>query len=166
MMRRGHVAAMADMPFWLQLVGTSVTAAWSLHFGAVLSHARWPAVNCHQLYQHNLLTQPIQVEDGYANIPDGPGLGYEVDWDVVGELKIRKPLRRPEPARLIETTWPDGRRMYIANDGTINFMLNASRAGKTPYFEKGVTTRLLPDDASLHWKELYERARKGPVLID
>ena len=59
---QAHVAAMADMPFWLQLVGTGITAAWSLHFGAVTSHSIWPAVNCHQLYTHSMLTKPIKLK--------------------------------------------------------------------------------------------------------
>jgi hypothetical protein len=56
--------------------------------------------------------------------------------------------------------------MYVANDGTVNFMLNAARAGKTPYFERGVTTRLLPDDGTSAWRELYEQARQGPHLVE
>ena len=78
-MRQAAELAMADMPFWLQLVGTGITAAWSLHFGAVLSHATWPAVNCHQLYTHQLLTKPIQVHNGFAQVPNRPGLGVEID---------------------------------------------------------------------------------------
>ncbi len=162
---RGTVAAMADKPFWLQIVGTGITATWSKHFGAVLSHANWPAVNCHQLYQHQLLTESIKVENGMSTIPAGPGLGCEIDWDAVEKYKVRKPARRPEPPRLIETTWPDGRRMYIANNGKVNFMLTIGQQGRMPYFEHGVFTQLLPDNGSARWKELYASARKGPVLI-
>jgi hypothetical protein len=102
--------------------------------------------------------------NGNAKVPDRPGLGYELDRDEVAKFKINKPKARPEPERLIETIWPDGRKMYIANDGTVNFMLNASRAGKTPFFEKGVKTRLVPDDGTSRWRELYEKARKGPLF--
>jgi L-alanine-DL-glutamate epimerase-like enolase superfamily enzyme len=160
----GVIAAMADMPFWLQLVGSQVTAAYSLHFGAVLSHATWPAVNCHQLYDANTLTRPIEVRDGFAAIPDGPGLGYELNRETMSRFAIPKPPRRPEPPRLIETSWPDGRKMYIANTGEVNFMLNASRFAKTPYFERGVDTRLVPNDGSLRWRELHAKAQSGPVL--
>jgi galactonate dehydratase len=162
---RGTVSAMADKPFWLQIVGTGITATWSKHFGAVLSHAKWPAVNCHQLYQHQLLTEPVKVDNGMSAIPTGPGLGCEIDWDAVEKYRVRKPVRRPEPPRLIETTWPDGRRMYIANNGKVNFMLNIGRQGQMPYFERGVDTTLLPNDGSTRWKELYASARKGPVLF-
>lgn len=164
-MERGHVSAMADMPFWLQMVGSGVTAAFSLHFGGVHSHATWPAVNCHQLFKETLLAEPIAVKEGYADVPDKPGLGFELDRDTLARLKVEKPRSRPEPDRLIRTTWPDGRVMYIANTGKVNFMLDYGRQGKIPYFERGVTTTLVPNDGSDKWRRLYEQARKGPVLM-
>lgn len=164
-MRRAHVAAMAKMPFWLQLVGTGITAAWSLHFGAVASHSTWPAVNCHQLYEHQLLKQPIKLKDGFAQIPDRPGLGHEIDWRAVERYRVDKPPRRPEPARLIETAWPDGRKLYIANTGRVNFMLDIARRGDMPFFERGVTTRLadLNDEAM---QSIYQQARRKPAMLD
>lgn len=164
-METGAVASMADKPFWLQLVGTGVTAAWSLQFGGALSHATWPAVNCHQLYDVNLLAEPIKVEDGFAEVRDDPGLGFELNRDMIERYRVDKPQSRPEPPRLIETSWPDGRRMYIANNGHVNFMLTAGQEGKVPYFERGVDTRLVPNDGSSNWKQLYAAARKGPHFI-
>ena len=103
LLQQGAVAAMADKPFWLQIVGAGLTAAFSLHFGAVLSHATWPAVNCHQLYTHTLLTKPITVTDGFAAVPDQPGLGYEVDPDALARFRVaahRDPLARRAQALL------------------------------------------------------------------
>ena len=164
-MRQATVAAMADKPFWLQLVGTGITAAFSLHFGAVLSHATWPAVNCHQLYRHSLLKKRIFVRKGMAEIPESPGLGYELDRDALEDFRVDKPDARPDPLRLIETTWPDGRRLYHANTGAVNFMLNPASKGQVPYFERGVDTRLIPNDGSDEWLKLFRQARKGPYLV-
>lgn len=166
LMASGAVAAMADKPFWLQLVGTGVTAAFSLHFGAVLSHATWPAVNCHQLYKHNLLTEPIVVKEGFAKIPDKPGLGYELDRDLVEKLRVEKPSVRPDPPRLIETTWKDGRKMYFGNTGEVNFVLTPGQEGVIPFFERGVDTKLLPNDGSKEWKKLYRKASRKPLLVE
>jgi galactonate dehydratase len=163
-MEQGAVAAMADKPFWLQLVGTGLTAAFSLHFGAVLSHARWPAVNCHQLYTHPMLTEPIQVKEGSADVPIKPGLGYDVDAAAIEQFRVKKPSRRPDPPRLIETTWPDGRKMFIANNGQVNFMHGPAKQGKYPFYERGVTTRLVPNDGSDQWRQLYNQARKAPLM--
>lgn len=162
----GAVCAMANKPFWLQLVGTGITAAYSLHFGGVSSHATWPAVNCHQLYQHSMLTEPIVVKEGFADVPNQPGLGFELDRDVVEKLRIEKPKSRPDPPRLVETTWPDGRKMYFGNTGKVNFVLNPARRGIVPYFEPDVTTRLWNNDGTSKWREIYAKARKTPLLIN
>ena len=138
LMETGAVAAMADKPFWLQLVGTGITAAWSLQFGGVLTHATWPAVNCHQLYEPSLLAEPIKIEDGFAKVPDGLGLGFELNRDMIERYRVDKPPARPDPPRLIETSWPDGRRMYLANNGEVNFMLTQGQryaaARQGPHF--------------------------------
>lgn len=31
----------------------------------------------------DLLTEPLEVEDGYVQVPEGPGFGIELDTDVV-----------------------------------------------------------------------------------
>ena len=161
----GRFCEEVQMPFWLQLVGSGLTAAWSLHFGAVLRQARWPAVNCHQLYEDDLLTSPIKLTEGFARVPDKPGLGYEIDRDRLEQLKVPKPARRPEPQRLIETTWTDGTTMHTASNGQVNFMLRAAIDGKHPYYEPGAHTRLVPNDGSPEWKELAAEARKnGPII--
>ena len=64
LMRCGAFSAEAGLPFWLQVTGSDITAAWSLHFGGVLSHAVWPAVNCHQLFTDSLLTGNDRGERG------------------------------------------------------------------------------------------------------
>ncbi|MCA9179551.1 MAG: dgoA protein [Planctomycetales bacterium] len=164
LMAAGRFCEQVEMPFWLQLVGTGVTAAWSLQFGGVLEQAVWPAVNCHQLYEENSLTQPIVVQNGHAVVPDGPGLGFELNRDRLNQRKVPRPPSRPEPRRLIETSWPDGSSMYTASNGQVNFMLTAGQQGRYPYFLRGADTRLVPDDGTSRWRELYERARKeGPI---
>ncbi len=166
LMRQGAVAASIGMPFWLQIVGSDLTAAYSLHFGGVLDAARWPAVNCHQLYAESLLTEPIAVKQGHAKVPDTPGLGFDINMDAVRRLSTEKPSKRPEPRRLIKTTWPDGRTMYVANTGEVDFMLKLARKGRIPFFERGVETQLVPDDGTERWEKLYRRARKGPLLMN
>lgn len=153
-----------ELPFWLQLVGAGLTAAYSLHFGGVSQQAVWPAVNCHQLFEDDMLTRKITVKNGSATVPDHPGIGYEVDREFLEKHKVAKPKSRPEPQRLIETRWPDGRRIYTANNGKVNFMLTAANAGKYPYYAAGADTRLVPDDGSDRWRKLYQTARThGPT---
>ncbi len=164
LMRAGAFSAEAGMPFWLQITGSGIAAAWSTHFGGVLSHAVWPAVNCHQLFVHPLLTEEIAVSQGHAKVPDVPGLGYQLDHDAIEKFRCEKPKQRPEPQRLIETTWADGAKMFMASNGTVNFMIDQAMAERIPYYEEGADTRIVPDDGSEEWAKLYQAARDRPVF--
>ena len=164
-MNAGRFCEQVDMPMWLQLVGAGLTAAHSLHFGGVLEQATWPAVNCHQLFKHDLLTEPIVLNDGHSVVPDRPGLGYEIDRDLVAKLRVPKPSERPSPPRLVETTWADGKRMFTASGDAVNFLLNAANKELFPYYGKGADSRLFPNDGSARWQKLYTKSidAGGPV---
>lgn len=159
------VAAVAERPFWLQLVGTGITAAFSVHCGGAFAQAAWPAIDCHQVYEHDLLVDSLPVADGYTPVPDEPGLGYEVDMDAVERFRCEKPDERPNPPRLVESDWADGPTVYCA-EGQVNFMIRRARDEEMPYFERGVETRLVPDDDSEAWQDLHDRAAEGPVVRD
>jgi galactonate dehydratase len=158
-MQTGAVAAMANKPFWLQLVGTGITATFALHLAAVLSHATWPAVNCHQLYVHPLIKPGIAVENGTAAIPERPGLGVELDEDAVAKYRIEPLAGHPDPPEaLMAVRWPTGAVSYYASSAQY---WDDFRSGRYPVFVKGVRFEYLPDDGSRAWKELHERAKKG-----
>ena len=163
--KMGNFAGEVAMPFFLQQVGTGITAAFSLHCGGVLDHARWGAVNCHQLFQHSLLSEPIVVEEGFAKIPDKPGLGYEIDRDKVEQYRAQKPQSLPDPPRLVEISWPNGKKMLLGNDGSVPFLTLLALREAIPYYKRGAMTRLVANDGSERWRELYERARKKPFIV-
>src|SRR6185437_6662534 len=93
--RQAAVAREANMPFWLQLVGTGITTAFAMHQGAVCSHAQWPAVTCLNMYRHQLLKEPLTVQGGYVRVPEGPGLGVEVDEAALTSLATPTSKRSP-----------------------------------------------------------------------
>ncbi len=160
-LRQAAVAAAADKVFWLQLVGTGITAVWALHLAAVLSHARWPAVNCHQLFTHPLIRPAIAVENGWAEIPDGPGLGVELDEEAVARFRTTpRPKPYPAPGLLIAIRWPSGGTSYYAHAQQYwdDFL-----GGRLPLFLPGVRLEQLPDDGSAAWRALQARAQAGGV---
>lgn len=159
-LREARMIAEANKVFWLQLVGTGLTATLALHIAAVSTHARWPAVNCDNLYENALLKDPIQVQGGYTSIPENPGLGVEVDWDAVEQFRIDvidKPY--PYPDLLIQVSWPSGEIDDYAHglqywDDFIG--------GRRPVFVPGVRTDIIPDDGTEQWKTRYTEALKKP----
>ena len=162
-LHEANIIAEANKVFWLQLVGTGITAAWALHFAAASSHARWPAVNCHNLYRHQLLSDPITVQGGLCKIPEAPGLGYEIDWDAIEMFQI-DPIAKPypHPNLLIQVTWPSGEVDDYAHglqywDDFIG--------GRRPVFSPGVEMSIVPDDGSDGWRERYSQATKKPSWV-
>ena len=158
------VAETANMPVFLQMVGTGLTAALSLHLGAVLPAARWPAVTCHELYQHCLLTRRIAVTAGYAAVPEGPGLGVEVDCEAVERFRIES-VDLALPRRLIRYRRAAGSAVYFVADARPSTQMWRYFAnGNQPPFERDVATELLDDDGSEAFARLYARAEQAPVL--
>lgn len=161
MRNRAATLAIADEPLWYQLVGTGLTAAWGLHVGAVLEAATLPGVNCHEVFAESLVKEDITVSDGHVPVPDGPGLGYEVDTDAVERLAVDMDAADPDPERLIAVEYPDDRTYYFATGRQLR---TYAQAGSLPYFEREVETRTVPNDGSDWWTETRSRAADEPVV--
>jgi L-alanine-DL-glutamate epimerase-like enolase superfamily enzyme len=170
-MKEGTLAAEAQMPFWLQLVGNGLMTTWAAHLGAVLTHATWPTITCVNLFSHQLLKTPIDVIGGYHQVPDGPGLGVEVDEEAVErfrlpDVQIRpfadegKLYERPKPRLLNTIVYPGGSCVHMTSTGQgYGYFGN----GHGPAQVEGVRLEVTPDDGSKEWSDLFERAGKHPV---
>ena len=160
-------AATGSYPFWLQLVGSDLTLAYLLHCGAAFEQATWSGVTCCEVFDAQVLTDPIPVEEGYASVPDRPGHGYDIDMDVIAEYEVDVRDKRHNPPRLIECTVPDGPTTYLAEQPEeVNFIIAAAMDEQLPFYPRGATARLVPEDGSETWWEMHERAREGPVVVD
>jgi hypothetical protein len=95
-----------------------------------------------------------------------PGIGYALDEEALERFRVEQPSERPDPPRLVETAWPDGRKMYFASNGKLNFMLTEGIKGSIPYYVPGVRTRQLPNDGGAVWRGLYDRARNGAFITE
>ena len=161
--RAGHFAGSARMPFFLQMVGTGLTASLCLQLGAVLASARWPAVTVHELYEHNLLSARIPVSGGYMAVPDAPGLGVEVDQAALDRYRVDK-ADLELPRRVIRYRRPSGLTVHFAAHALPgSSMWNYFAAGNQPAFEGGVVTELIDDDGSGEFDRLFERTLVSPV---
>jgi len=149
--------------YYLQLVGTGITSAWSTHFAAVSTHARWPAVSCDNLYENALLKKPLEVMNGMVQVPEGPGLGVELDWDAIERFRI-DPIEKPypHPDLLIRISWPSGAEDYYAHG--LQYWDDFIGARK-PVFSPGVRMELVADDGTPAWRKLHEESMKKPTWV-
>jgi len=159
---QGATAAAMNMPFFLQMTGAGPTTALSLHLSAVLEQAQWPTINCHELYEHNLLNERIRVAGGHARVPEAPGLGIEIDEDAL-ELYRVETADHSLPRRLIKVTQPSGLNIYFANSRQKWVFFGG---GNLPVDEWGSGTEYLDDDGTTEFDDLLKRASQSPVITE
>ena len=83
------VAAAADVPCWVQMGGlcTSVLAAYSVHLQSTIPNATLP---CDEL-PFTRVADPgvgLAIEKGHFIVPDGPGLGVQLDMEVLTRYRV------------------------------------------------------------------------------
>jgi L-alanine-DL-glutamate epimerase-like enolase superfamily enzyme len=164
--RETTLAAAANKPFWLQLVGTGLTTAWTLHVGAVATHAQWPAITCMHIWQDDLIVEPIQIAGGYGKVPTGPGLGVELDEAAVERLRLPDQSTLPSrPRRLYAVSWPEaappasGGRLVPSGRATVagfeHDLFREFNHGNLPRFATGITLEQRTDDGSAAFDEAF-----------
>ena len=157
---KGATAAALNMPFFLQMVGAGPTTALSLHLSAVLVQAQWPTINCHELYEHNLLKERIPVMGGLAQVPESPGLGIEMDEDAIETYRVER-ADHELPRRMIKVNRPSGVNVYFANTRQKWVFFGG---GNLPVDEWGSSTEYLDDDGTKAFDELFKQASEELVL--
>ena len=71
--------------------GSDILTAATLHFVAFLSRETFLEFNTSDdPLSRQLVTQPLQLRDGYVTLPTGPGLGVELDRAAVERLRVRE----------------------------------------------------------------------------
>lgn len=80
-----HIASAANLPCWHgSEVDLGVLEAMYVHSSAAAASCQWPGDIFGRLVrEHDLLVEPLRIEPPYVHLPEGPGLGVEVDWDAV-----------------------------------------------------------------------------------
>ena len=146
----GNLAARAQMPFWLQMVGTGLTTTFAAHIGSVLEQARWPAIPCINIYSHTLLRQ-FEVKGGHLQVPTAPGLGVELDREAVERFRVEPDFVKPPVRQIHEVRWPDGRVHWAPDGGYRGDFV----AGKITGFLPGMHLEVRLDDGGEEFAREY-----------
>jgi L-alanine-DL-glutamate epimerase-like enolase superfamily enzyme len=163
-LRQAAILSAFNKQFFLQIVGTGITASFALHIGAVATHASWPAVSCFNMYSHQLIAAPIQVEGGYSRVPEGPGLGVELDTAALEGFRTDD-LTKPVPRALYVLVRPDRTQTWYPAPVPMqpNPYWDDFIAGNQPIGDRGMRLETVPDDGSEAWADLHRRVQQGPV---
>ena len=160
-----HYAALAheaNMPFFVQLVGTGITTAFAAHVAAALPAARWPAVTALNIYADDLLREPLEIRRGYVRVPEAPGLGIDIDMSALEDLRRDATGPKPLPRAIYSVRWPWGR---VAEYVSVRSYERDFMSGNQPLFERGVTLTTREDDGSVEFDQRYRAVAStdGPL---
>ena len=165
-----HYAALAheaNLPFFVQLVGTGITTAFAAHLAAALPAARWPAVTALNIYADDLLRTPLDIRRGYVRVPDAPGLGIEIDEQSLESFRRNATGPKPQPRTIYTVRWPYGR---TAEYVSVRAYERDFMSGNQPLFDRGVALTTREDDGSVEFDNRYRAVasagippRAGPI---
>ena len=89
-----HVAeATGHRPVSVELAGggagAGINTVWAVHIAAVLPNATRAIDTVPDLRVATVITDPLEPEDGYFKVPEAPGLGVELDEDVIARFRVQ-----------------------------------------------------------------------------
>ena len=157
----GNALAAHNKGAFIQICGSGITVALSLHLGAVLSQAYWPYVSMVTSFTEDLLVSPLTIKGGFAKVPDGPGLGIEVDEDALDRLRMQPPYTLELPRRIYTFGLGDGRSRKYAT--TEQLWADTQVHGNMPVQNRGTYLDILDDDGSKEFDKLFKSASRTPI---
>lgn len=90
--RLDHIATAAGLPCWHgSEIDLGILEAMYLHSAAAAASCIWPSdIFGRMIRTHDLLKTPLHFEPPYAHLPEGKGLGIEVDEDALAHFQVSK----------------------------------------------------------------------------
>ncbi|MEM2905085.1 MAG: enolase C-terminal domain-like protein [Candidatus Bathyarchaeia archaeon] len=84
------IADAAGVKVWTQVagLGLGVSEAFAVHVAAALRNEPMPCDELHFLREDDLIAEPLEVKDGYIEVPSKPGLGVELDEKALAKFKV------------------------------------------------------------------------------
>ena len=145
----------ANTPILLQYVGTGITAAFACQLGAVMHTATLPGVTASHSYEDDLITEPHTVQRGFMKVPEGPGLGVELDEDAVQRYRDTPVVDWPRHISVVAL--PGGLEHYYRNLQQAEALM---KEGVDESFAPGVRLEEWEDDGSETFDRLWRRLQE------
>src|SRR3954462_6077786 len=72
-----------------KIAESSISSAAALHLACAVPKADWGVSLTHFYLAEDIVRQPLRLKDGLVALPDGPGLGIDVDEAAVERFRVR-----------------------------------------------------------------------------
>ncbi len=153
--------AAANTSILLQYVGTGITAAFACQLGAVMHTATLPGVTASHSYEDDMIVTPHPVQRGFMKVPEGPGLGVELDEDAVERYSQTPDPNWPRHYSVV--TLPGGYEHYYRNLPQAERLM---KQGVDEPFAPGIRLKEREDDGSEEFNRIWQRLQETdwPIL--
>lgn len=160
LMATGMAMGKANVPVILQFEGGTLGKAMAMHIAAVLPTHTAHSINLDDQYEEDITTARIPVVDGCSPVPEGPGLGYEVDEEALHRLATQQLVEPPRHLGVLHM--PSGHTYYGKG-----YVAPGSLFGRQEGAVRGFRSNLWEDDGSTEFECMYARVqREGTVRAD
>ena len=152
----GWTFAAANSPILLQYVGTGITAAFACQLGAVMPTATLPGVTGSHLYEDDLITAPHTVQRGFMKVPEGPGLGVELDEEAVEGYRNTPEVEWPRHISILSL--PGDVKHYYRDLQQAERLM---KQGVDESFAPGVRLDEWEEDGSEDFEQMWKRLQES-----
>ncbi len=148
---RGHAYARAGAYNVIQLTGGMLTKAFALHFASTLPTGH--TINLVDQYEDDVTHQVIPIDSGSSPVPDGPGLGIEVDEELLRELAERPAPQLPEHLGILRLA--GGTTVYTPSIPDVSYILGCEEGDI-----RGLDSEVWLDDGSADFARIHDHVRE------
>ena len=114
------------------------------------------------IWESQLITEPIELRGGFYRVPEKPGIGVEVDEEAVQKYKVDYSFRGPAPSRL--SLYPRKRRGTTYYGCSKQDLHAVYPNDAMPTCEAGSNLVAVPDDGSDGFNEIYDAVQEGSTV--
>ena len=154
---RGLAYGKANVQTVIQLTGGTLTKAMAMHLAAVLPTAGH-SINLDDQYEEDVVAQRLEIIEGCSPVPEGPGLGVEVDERLLQALIGREIPEIPRHVGVL--TLPQGHVMYTPSLPSVSQLTGFSEGTI-----RGLHFDIWEDDGSDAFSRINQRLEsEGPFI--
>ena len=148
----GTAMAKANVQTILQFEGGTLGKAMAMHMAAVLPTHTAHSINLDDQYEEDITTQRIPVVDGCSPVPDGIGLGFQVDEEALARVAAQELVEKPDHVGVLYM--PSGHVYYGKS-----YISPSSLVGRQEGAVHGFRSELWEDDGSAEFRKVYDRVQ-------
>ena len=149
----GFACGKANIQTILQFESGTLGKAMALHIAAVLPTHTAHSINLDDQYEEDYTTERIPVIEGSSPVPEGPGLGYEVDEDALARIAGNKPTEPPKHVGVLHM--PGGHTFYGRS-----YVSPTRVTGREEGTIRGLMSEIWEDDGSAEFARIHDRVQR------